>query len=608
MRNNQPVSQNEYVIPDGAAIISRTDQDGKITDCNSEFLAASGFTYDELIGQPHNIVRHPDMPSEAYRDMWDTLLRGRPWSGVVKNRRKNGDFYWVNATATPLPDGSGYMSVRIKATRSEISGAEALYAQMRRDPSILLQEGRLAPRGIAALAQRIVPALSIGTRIYLLTAFVAAIGAGFGIVGLNDAAQARDALKQHQGAQAGLVQQVASLSTQLRANGSLDAGGLDQLGETLRHQGDVAQAEYARAEAHYQDFLQLFIGLGAIGLLAAALGSAALAHRLRQSVDAGKGVAEAIASGNLLQPLPQAGYDELGALIIHLAVMRNNLHELIASIRNQVTALLTNARQLSQTASDTHRLAEDQSESASAMAAAVEQLSVSIDHIGDHARESRELSEGSGSQASSGARVITAAAGEMRAIAESVNESANSVRDLESLSGDISMIVGVIRDIADQTNLLALNAAIEAARAGESGRGFAVVADEVRKLAERTTNSTAEITTMIERIQSATRGAADDMEAGVTRVARGVSLAAEAGATVGSIQDSTQRVLASVAGITLGLEEQSTAARDIAQRVERIAGTSESNAASAATLTRAASELAELSRQLEVVSGRFRIA
>ena len=608
MRNNQPVTQNEYTIPDGAAIISRTDREGKITDCNDEFVAAGGFTYDELIGQPHNIVRHPDMPSEAYRDMWDTLLRGRPWSGIVKNRRKNGDFYWVKATATPLADGSGYMSVRIKATRSEISAAEALYVQMRRDPSIRLQEGRLAPRGLAALAQRVVPALGISTRIYLLTAFVAAIGAGLGTVGLNDAAQARDALKGSQAAQADIAQQVSALGTQLRASGSPHTGPLNQLDVALRRQGETSQAEYSRAEARYQTFLQLFVGLGAVGLVAAVLGATALTRRLRQSIEAGKGVAEAIAAGNLLQPLPHAGNDELGALIVHLAVMRNNLHELIASIRNQVTALLTNARQLSQTAGDTHRLAEDQSESASAMAAAVEQLSVSIDHIGDHARESRELSESSGSQARSGAGVIAAAAGEMRAIAESVNVSARSVRDLESLSSDISMIVGVIRDIADQTNLLALNAAIEAARAGESGRGFAVVADEVRKLAERTANSTAEITTMIDRIQSATRGAADDMEAGVSRVARGVSLADEAGSTVGSIQDSAQKVLASVAGITLGLEEQSTAARDIAQRVERIAGASESNAASAATLTRSAGELAELSHQLETVSGRFRIA
>ena len=306
---------------------------------------------------------------------------------------------------------------------------------------------------------------------------MAALGAGFGSLGLHNAAEARDALKNSQAANAEIAQQVAALRTQVQSSGSPEAGGLEQLGTTLRRQEAAAQEEYTRAEARYQGFLQLFLGLGIIGLITAVLASLLMTRRLHQSVAAGKSVAEAIASGNLLHPLPHAGNDELGALIVHMAVMRNNLHELIASIRNQVTSLLANARQLSQTASDTHQLAEEQSESASAMAAAVEELSVSIDHISDHARESRELSEGSGSQASSSAKVISAAAGEMRAIAESVNESANSVRDLESLSGDISMIVGVIRDIADQTNLLALNAAIEAARAGESGRGFAVGMD-----------------------------------------------------------------------------------------------------------------------------------
>ncbi|TSA48338.1 MAG: PAS domain-containing protein, partial [Nitrosomonadales bacterium] len=85
MRNNQPVTKNEYVLRPGAAIISRTDAKGLITDCNEEFIEASGYTREELIGQPHSLVRHPDMPAEGFRDLWDTVSRGRPWVGFVKN-------------------------------------------------------------------------------------------------------------------------------------------------------------------------------------------------------------------------------------------------------------------------------------------------------------------------------------------------------------------------------------------------------------------------------------------------------------------------------------------------------------------------------------------
>ena len=378
--------------------------------------------------------------------------------------------------------------------------------------------------------------------------------------------------------------------------------------DQLKRLTDASETARARAEADYAQTRNLLAALGVGGVALAGLATGLLVSRLRRSIDAGKRVAEGIAAGNMLHPLPPASDDELGSLIVHLAVMRNNLHELIASIRNEVTVLLGNASNLSGTASDTRVLAEEQSESASAMAAAIEQLSVSIDHISDHARESRELSEQSGEQAALGSKVIGDALTEMRAIANSVNHTAQSVRNLEGLSGEISMIVGVIREIADQTNLLALNAAIEAARAGESGRGFAVVADEVRKLAERTANSTAEITSMIDRIQAATRSAAEDMEGGVDRVSRGVGLADQAGSAIQSLHDSSRQVLSSVQGITHGLHEQSSAARDIAQRVEQIAGASESNASSAARITHAASELEELARTLESLSGRFRIA
>lgn len=131
MRTNLPVTQREAEIPDGCMLVSTTDSQGRITHCNAAFVAASGFDYSELLGQPHNMVRHPDMPPEAYRDLWATIGRGRPWSGVVKNRKKNGDHYWVVANVTPVVRGGknvGYISVRQKPTRAQIAEAVQLYA------------------------------------------------------------------------------------------------------------------------------------------------------------------------------------------------------------------------------------------------------------------------------------------------------------------------------------------------------------------------------------------------------------------------------------------------------------------------------------------------
>ena len=136
MRSTGPVTQREYVIEDGATLVSTTDLKSRITYCNPGFVVASGFNRDELIGQPHNLIRHPDMPEEAFRDMWATIQAGKPWSAPVKNRRKDGDYYWVIANATPLMQNGqpvGYMSVRTEATREQIRDAEALYARLREE-------------------------------------------------------------------------------------------------------------------------------------------------------------------------------------------------------------------------------------------------------------------------------------------------------------------------------------------------------------------------------------------------------------------------------------------------------------------------------------------
>ena len=134
MRNNQPVSQREYDFPAHETLLSTTDTSSHITYANAAFIRTSGFDLDELMGQPHNLVRHPDMPPEAYADMWRSLKEGQSWTALVKNRRSNGDYYWVRANAAPMRRNgrvTGYLSVRTKPARPETEAAEALYRRFR---------------------------------------------------------------------------------------------------------------------------------------------------------------------------------------------------------------------------------------------------------------------------------------------------------------------------------------------------------------------------------------------------------------------------------------------------------------------------------------------
>ena len=134
MRDNGHVTQQEYLLPADTTLVATTDLRSHITDCNPAFIEASGYSREALLGQPHNLVRHPDLPAEAFRDLWATLKAGEPWTALVKNRRKNGDPYWVRVNLTPVLEAgqvTGYMSVRTVASRDEVAQAEPLYAQMR---------------------------------------------------------------------------------------------------------------------------------------------------------------------------------------------------------------------------------------------------------------------------------------------------------------------------------------------------------------------------------------------------------------------------------------------------------------------------------------------
>jgi len=168
MRNNGPVTQREYPLQPGQTLVSTTDLKSRIVYCNPSFIEVSGYEREELIGQPHNMIRHPDMPQEAFRDMWATIQAGKPWSGFVKNRRKNGDHYWVQANVTPVLDAgriTGFMSVRTVPTREQVAAAEALYARMREEAASgrlvhVLASGEVLRRTPLSRANRVLAALA----------------------------------------------------------------------------------------------------------------------------------------------------------------------------------------------------------------------------------------------------------------------------------------------------------------------------------------------------------------------------------------------------------------------------------------------------------------
>jgi len=146
MRNNQPVTNNEVMMDDGQVIISETNLKGIITEVDQAFIDISGFTREELIGKNHNIIRHPDMPAAAFQWLWDTIRDGQPWTGMVKNRCKNGDYYWVQANVTPVfKNGQivSYVSVRTKPDRASIDGASKLYADINAGKAVLGQQSLL---------------------------------------------------------------------------------------------------------------------------------------------------------------------------------------------------------------------------------------------------------------------------------------------------------------------------------------------------------------------------------------------------------------------------------------------------------------------------------
>lgn len=460
MRDNGPITNNEIPIPDGALLVSETDTGGRITFANDAFVAVSGFAREELVGSPHNLVRHPHMPKEAFADLWTTIKAGQPWEGLVKNRTKTGDFFWVRANVTPIVENgelNGYISIRTRPTREEVAAAEPAYAAIRegRGGNLRVKGGQLTRAGLTAMANRLFRGIASSSIVNLAVVYISVIVSLIaGSIGVS--AWTRGLALAFVGAAIAVL----SVMSAARIRGSFKA--IEQHFVALAS-GDLTRPIESAGVPELTAISGLLRGLRA----RLAYAEEVRAHRERETITmratALKGMAD------------------------HVETAANQNAEEVAARASEIltdaSGMSDAARDVSERATSAAHAAAEALTGAQTVAAAAEELAASI----------REITS-----------QVTGASTATHAAVEESHAAHRIITELRTEVERIGQITSLIADIAGQTNLLALNATIEAARAGDAGRGFAVVAAEVKKLAGQTAKATSDIGHQIAQIQDAT--------------------------------------------------------------------------------------------------------
>ncbi|RJG07421.1 PAS domain S-box protein [Noviherbaspirillum cavernae] len=382
MRNNLPVTNTEYALLDGLSIVSKTDTKGKITYVNPYFIEVSGFSEDELLGAPHNIVRHPDMPPEAFADMWETLKEGLPWTALVKNRRKNGDHYWVQANVTPVREGGrtvGYMSVRTKPSRAEVEAAEILYRELRTGTAkdVAIRRGAVVHTGLKgriASLRHMPLRLRIGLNLGLIGAGIATLG-------------------------------VAAWSS---------------------HAGTALSSWIA--------------GATVAGLLVCArlwhILSVSVVRPLRDVTD----VARAIAGGDLSNSFESSRNDDMGQLVRALQQMNVNLQSIIGDVRANVASIRTGTREIASGNIDLSGRTESQAASLEETASSMEELAATVKQNADNATQANQLAMSASQIAGKGGTAVA----QVGATMSEISESARKIVDIIGLIDSIAFQTNIL--------------------------------------------------------------------------------------------------------------------------------------------------------------------
>jgi aerotaxis receptor len=514
MKTDVHVTNVETVVPENAFIYSQTDLKGKITEANEVFAQISGYTADEMVGQPHSLVRHPDMPREAFADLWKSIKAGRPWQGVVKNRRSDGGFYWVLANVSPVRQEGrvvGYQSLRQRPSREQVRAAEEAYRRIREgDRSLRIDEGRVVQVESRWIQYVTHPSSQFAWSCYL------AVAASISGIALAFSSGDRP-----------VVRALASAALALSALGALFV----RLSTLPRLQRDLEGIE---------DYME-----------------------------------SVLSSGDLTKSIVLNQRGRSGDVARKFKLMMSWVHATIECISDAVVKVEAATREVLSGIQEIAQATGSQNAATSSVASAAAELGITISEMTENLRITEHAVTDSGGRASAGADLSAKASITIQNLANAIASAATEVEALGKSSVEVGRIAMVIREIADQTNLLALNASIEAARAGEAGSGFAVVASEVRRLADRTMRATNDIDALIANIRGDSQRAIAGMRAGATEVARSVDLVHQSEGALNGINSLMGDAVRKVSEISHSSSQQTEAMNDISANINHVAAMTE---------------------------------
>ncbi|TKB56042.1 methyl-accepting chemotaxis protein [Ferrimonas aestuarii] len=515
MTQETKVTHQEVTLTEDDILLSTTNLQGKIKYVNGDFIRVNGYSFDDAHGQPETLIRHPEMPKAVFAGLGERLQTGKTWMGIVKNRCRNGDHYWVNTYIAPVFEEGRlheFQAVRRKPTAKQSAAAKSLYEQ--------LNQGK-QPRSIRPSR------LGLSGRLLLWLVLVVSL--------------------------TGLA-------------------------------------------ASYQPLLAVVIGsiLGVTGLYVLLAPLRKLVEQSKQIID--DPVARAVYAGR---------QDEIGQLDLayHFLITENG--GVVGRMADSAGDISAQSDDLNNTINETRTRADSQSQQTSQAAAAMEEMTTSFAEVNTYTQTAATEMAQSQQAASLGHDRLVAVIDAINQLSQDVSHFSDVVHAIEQDSRDITGALEVIRGIAEQTNLLALNAAIEAARAGESGRGFAVVADEVRQLSSRTSESTAQIESIVAKFQHSTQMATEAMEAGQTQATRSVNLAEEADAAFEQLRASITRITEVAQQNATAISQQTTVAEEISNAIQVVSELAEESLQQAEMAKSRGEKMSRLSHKTHYLSRQF---